>query len=363
MSDQILPPNPSSMNQMSIKRKRGRPRKEKGLPLLASPVPVHPSLQAPCVLVQAEKSTVLPSAYPDKGKAPAEADQSAVDGDANGKDMVGQVVTGIVEAAFGEGYLLTVKIGGDAYMRGVVFHQDKIVPVTPENDVAPNVKMYTRKQLSMEWADLQIEKQKSHDSSFELPKDDSESRSDKNEGLVLVPIQVDEPEKALSQPSGLDTNAEKQIIDLSDQSSNQEGVPEHMHQKDRLQSDAILDQSSGRIEDKGINAEGGKAEADRAQNEATMMLVDDQQDMTIKGNDGLAENREGDGHRLSNDVGSELKQNQLPGLQKEEAVTNKLQESQAEATELEQSASVGKEATMNSGNEDLSHDVEKPDQP
>ncbi|GAB2212739.1 hypothetical protein Droror1_Dr00020721 [Drosera rotundifolia] len=54
LSDQILPPYPSSMNQMPIKRKRGRPRKEKGLHLLASPVPVHPSLRAPCVLVQTD---------------------------------------------------------------------------------------------------------------------------------------------------------------------------------------------------------------------------------------------------------------------------------------------------------------------
>ncbi|KAK6934449.1 hypothetical protein RJ641_034604 [Dillenia turbinata] len=60
-------------------------------------------------------------------------------------DMVGQVVTGVVEAAFDAGYLLNVRVGNsNTTLRGVVFKPGSFVPVSAENDVAPQVQMIRR---------------------------------------------------------------------------------------------------------------------------------------------------------------------------------------------------------------------------
>lgn len=54
--------------------------------------------------------------------------------------MVGQEVTGVVEATLDAGYLLSVRIGdSNTYLRGIVFKPGHYVPVTADNDVAPHV--------------------------------------------------------------------------------------------------------------------------------------------------------------------------------------------------------------------------------
>ncbi|KAG2333155.1 hypothetical protein Bca4012_017207 [Brassica carinata] len=59
--------------------------------------------------------------------------------------MVGQQVTGMIEATFEDGFLLSVKVGGsDAMLRGVVFKHGHFHPVSADNDVAPHVPMITR---------------------------------------------------------------------------------------------------------------------------------------------------------------------------------------------------------------------------
>ncbi|KAL3639963.1 hypothetical protein CASFOL_014931 [Castilleja foliolosa] len=59
--------------------------------------------------------------------------------------MVGQAVTGVVEASLDAGYLLNVRIGNSPMsFRGIVFKPGHFVPVTAENDVAPHLQMIKR---------------------------------------------------------------------------------------------------------------------------------------------------------------------------------------------------------------------------
>ncbi|XP_022886544.1 uncharacterized protein LOC111402458 [Olea europaea var. sylvestris] len=68
-----------------------------------------------------------------------------VDGNDN---MVGQAVTGVVEATFDAGYVLTVRIGNsNTTLRGIVFKPGHYVPVTAENDIAPHVQMIRRNDI------------------------------------------------------------------------------------------------------------------------------------------------------------------------------------------------------------------------
>ncbi|XP_057809815.1 protein METABOLIC NETWORK MODULATOR 1-like [Salvia miltiorrhiza] len=62
--------------------------------------------------------------------------------------MVGQAVTGFVEATFDSGYLLTVRIGNSSTnLRGVVFKPGHCAPITAENDVAPHAQMIRRSDV------------------------------------------------------------------------------------------------------------------------------------------------------------------------------------------------------------------------
>ncbi|KAL7143180.1 hypothetical protein ABFS83_08G173800 [Erythranthe nasuta] len=96
-----------------LKRRRGRPRKD-------------PSL----------KRTRGPPTY----NGPKE----------NGPhSMVGQPVTGVIEATFDAGYLLNIRIGNSTTnFRGLVFKPGHFIPVTHENDVAPHLQMITRNDVS-----------------------------------------------------------------------------------------------------------------------------------------------------------------------------------------------------------------------
>ncbi|KVI10341.1 uncharacterized protein LOC112506462 isoform X2 [Cynara cardunculus var. scolymus] len=62
--------------------------------------------------------------------------------------MIGQSVTGVVEATFDAGYLLAVRIGNsNITLRGAVFKPGHTTPVTAENDVAPHVEMIKRSEV------------------------------------------------------------------------------------------------------------------------------------------------------------------------------------------------------------------------
>ncbi|MED6203430.1 Protein METABOLIC NETWORK MODULATOR 1, partial [Stylosanthes scabra] len=62
--------------------------------------------------------------------------------------MVGQAVSGVIEAVFDAGYLLSVRVGdSDTTLRGLVFKPGRYVPISSENDVAPGVPMIQRDEV------------------------------------------------------------------------------------------------------------------------------------------------------------------------------------------------------------------------
>ncbi|KAG2688270.1 hypothetical protein I3760_09G087400 [Carya illinoinensis] len=124
MDQQSQRTSPFSPADLPMKRKRGRPRKDKN-PVLGKKNPMMPA-----------------SDSMRKNKERTDASD-----DVNG-GMVGQVVTGVIEGSFDAGYLLNVKVGDtDTHLRGVVFLPGRFTPITAANDVAPHVKMYNRKEI------------------------------------------------------------------------------------------------------------------------------------------------------------------------------------------------------------------------
>lgn len=64
--------------------------------------------------------------------------------------IVGNTVYGVIEGSFDAGYLISVKTANSCIpFRGVVFHSEKVIPVTPANDIAPKAKLYQRRGISV----------------------------------------------------------------------------------------------------------------------------------------------------------------------------------------------------------------------
>ncbi|PON38412.1 hypothetical protein PanWU01x14_312920 [Parasponia andersonii] len=123
MNQQIRGANTLSPGDLHMKRKRGRPRKDKSL-------------------VQGESTNTVPVSDSSK-----KTKQSVASGDGADK-MVGQVVSGVIDGSFDAGYLLNVKVGDtDTQLRGLVFLPGRFTPITAANDVAPHVRMYKRKEI------------------------------------------------------------------------------------------------------------------------------------------------------------------------------------------------------------------------
>lgn len=121
-----------SSPDLPMKRKRGRPRKDENL-------------------VHGESMTAMPG--PDNLKKNK---QSVGASDDVEDEMVGQMVSGVIEGSFDAGYLLNVKVGDtETQLRGVVFLPGKFTPITPANDVAPHVKMCRRKEIPIPAVNLQ----------------------------------------------------------------------------------------------------------------------------------------------------------------------------------------------------------------
>ncbi|GLU23293.1 hypothetical protein SLE2022_393130 [Rubroshorea leprosula] len=123
MSHQTQGPSPA---EPPTKRRRGRPRKDE-------------------TLVQEENSNIPAMAALDSAK---KTKQSVSTSNAPNDDMVGQVVSGVIDGLFDAGYLLNVKVADtDTFLRGVVFLPGQFTPITAANDVAPHAKMYHRKEI------------------------------------------------------------------------------------------------------------------------------------------------------------------------------------------------------------------------
>ncbi|GLT29383.1 hypothetical protein SLA2020_042550 [Shorea laevis] len=126
MSHQTQGPGSSSPAEPPTKRRRGRPRKDESL-------------------VQEENSNIPAMAALDGAKKNK---QSVSTSNAPNDDMVGQVVSGVIDGLFDAGYLLNVKVADtDTFLRGVVFLPGQFTPITAANDVAPHAKTYHRKEI------------------------------------------------------------------------------------------------------------------------------------------------------------------------------------------------------------------------
>ncbi|XP_062088637.1 uncharacterized protein LOC133795195 isoform X2 [Humulus lupulus] len=123
MNQQIRGANALSPGDLPMKRKRGRPRKDESL-------------------VKGESVQAV------AGSESVKKNRQSLDSGDGVDKMVGQVVSGVIEGSFDDGYLLNVKVGDtDTELRGVVFLPGRFTPITPTNDVAPHVPMCKRKEM------------------------------------------------------------------------------------------------------------------------------------------------------------------------------------------------------------------------
>ncbi|CAF2149060.1 unnamed protein product [Brassica rapa] len=104
-------------------------------------------------------------------------------------NLVGKTFSGAATGSFDAGYLLNVKMNdSDTKLRGLVFKKGKVTPVTPENDVAPHVKMFAKEGIKNQ---------------TDLPPNDQPTEDveicESARPLSLVPYQSDdeEPEEAV----------------------------------------------------------------------------------------------------------------------------------------------------------------------
>ncbi|XP_044473147.1 uncharacterized protein LOC123201633 isoform X2 [Mangifera indica] len=130
--------NPDPSANFPIKRKRGRPRK---FPRLYNG---DNAFRRDRNVNRRDNAHKPPRFESVNGNHSRQVDSNNDMNDA----MVGQAVRGVIDAAFDAGYLLTVKVGNtETTLRGVVFKPGHYVPVSADNDVAPDVQMVQRNQI------------------------------------------------------------------------------------------------------------------------------------------------------------------------------------------------------------------------
>ncbi|KAJ1427197.1 hypothetical protein SESBI_09859 [Sesbania bispinosa] len=151
-----------SPSNVPMKRKRGRPRKEESV------------VQGENVPGMHKSDNVLNSNQTVGATADCE------------DEMVGKVVTGVIEGTFNAGYLLNVKVADtDTFFRGLVFLPGQVNPITAENDVAPHVKMIKRKEFPIPILNPQTEVHGSVPSSVQCSKQSFEPE-------IQVPVSKDQ---------------------------------------------------------------------------------------------------------------------------------------------------------------------------
>ncbi|XP_060973212.1 uncharacterized protein LOC115704623 [Cannabis sativa] len=182
MNQQIQGANALSPGDLPLKRKRGRPRKDESLVK-------GESVQAVAGSESVKKSRL-----------------SLDSGDGVDK-MVGQVVSGVIEGSFDDGYLLNVKIGDtDTELRGVVFLPGHFTPVNPTNDVAPLVPMYKRKEMPIPTPNPHPQP-----SGSAHPEN---SNKQSTEAKDQVPTLTDQSQPSQSQPGVFVALKDKSLIDI-----------------------------------------------------------------------------------------------------------------------------------------------------
>uniref|UniRef100_A0A2P2L4W1 Uncharacterized protein LOC105632949 isoform X2 n=1 Tax=Rhizophora mucronata TaxID=61149 RepID=A0A2P2L4W1_RHIMU len=135
--------NPDALAILPAKRRRGRPRKYPRPDLDQGWNSHIPRDQNPSRVEHVRAPAPAGSV---NGNQPRQFDPIT---DAN-EFMVGQVVNGVIEAAFDAGYLLSVRVGNsETILRGIVFRPGHYVPVSADNDVAPGIQMIRRNEIPL----------------------------------------------------------------------------------------------------------------------------------------------------------------------------------------------------------------------
>ncbi|KAL2944570.1 putative high mobility group B protein 11, partial [Bienertia sinuspersici] len=133
-----------SSEDVTVKRKRGRPRKDRSQDTVKSTL-VLPKMDQN--QNHGEGAPVPPGFEGVNGNQPPPSVDTTTKSNKE-ESAVGQVVTGVIEAVFDAGYLLAVRIGdSNTSLRGIVFKPGHYVPVSAENDVAPNLQMIQRNEV------------------------------------------------------------------------------------------------------------------------------------------------------------------------------------------------------------------------
>ena len=135
--------NTDASENILVKRKRGRPRK---YPKINTEDNVRiPKIQR----INREENVGMPPGFVgvNGNNQPR---QVAATNDMTTDAMVGKPVSGVIEAVFDAGYLLSVKVANsDTTLRGLVFKPGRFVPISRENDVAPNIQMIRRNEIPL----------------------------------------------------------------------------------------------------------------------------------------------------------------------------------------------------------------------
>ncbi|KAJ7963832.1 putative AT hook motif-containing protein [Quillaja saponaria] len=130
--------NPGGSADVPLKRKRGRPRKYPRPNFEQNARPRNQNLQN-------RQNAQVPPGF-DRVNENENYERIPFD-NANGF-VIGQVVSCVIDGAFDAGYLLSVRAGHpNNVLRGVVFKPGHVVPITAENDVAPNIPMIPRYEV------------------------------------------------------------------------------------------------------------------------------------------------------------------------------------------------------------------------
>ncbi|GMH05319.1 hypothetical protein Nepgr_007159 [Nepenthes gracilis] len=191
MSQQNQQTNISSPSELPAKRKRGRPRKDGSQIHGEKFLPNPPTKPTTSINVHGGKPAVIMRT---DGLVEVDRRDQGDDSD-NDDQMVGKLVTGVLESAFDAGYFLNVKVQDtDTYMRGVVFQEGKFIPVTSENDIAPNVMMYRRKEIPIPKLNLLIKK--SEGSASKSTQNDEQAAQLEKLASVVAPSSVELPENS-----------------------------------------------------------------------------------------------------------------------------------------------------------------------
>lgn len=137
--------DPNALGSNPMKRKRGRPRKTPGpgygIRVNRNFIPIADNVPNPPALA-------LPPPGFQKANNPSQPQQVApFDASAYGI-AVGQVATAVIEGVFKDGVLLSVRVGDpEVTLKGMALMEGRYVPVTPVNDIAPNVSMIHRHEV------------------------------------------------------------------------------------------------------------------------------------------------------------------------------------------------------------------------